>query len=90
MSKSTDGFDSRGCCDDCQRTRAEGHHPSCDNHPQWQRTEEVKMPVTRDEVIWILVRYIMGEEKKTQDEVVKMLLEEALIGRGLMTPMEKK
>jgi len=48
------------------------------------------MSVTTEEVIWILVRYIMGEEHKTQEEVVKMLLKEALIGRGLLKPMEKK
>jgi len=42
------------------------------------------MSVTTEEVIWILVRFIMGEEKKTQEEVVKMLLKEALISRGLM------
>ena len=42
------------------------------------------MSVTTEELLWILVRYIMGEEKKTQEEVVKMLLQEALVGRGLM------
>jgi hypothetical protein len=35
----SDGFDSRGCCDDCQRTRAEGHQGSCDNHPRWRWKE---------------------------------------------------
>ena len=48
------------------------------------------MTKTTEEVIWILVRFIMGEERKTQEEVVKMLLKEALIGRGLMIiPKEK-
>jgi len=48
------------------------------------------MSVTTEEVIWILVRYIMGEDKKTQEEVVIMLLREALIGRGLMHLMPKE
>jgi hypothetical protein len=48
------------------------------------------MSVNTEEMLWILVRYIMGEEHKTQEEVVKMLLKEALIGRGLLKPMEKK
>jgi len=42
------------------------------------------MSVTTEELLWILVRYIMGEEKKTQEEVVKMLLKEALTTRGLL------
>lgn len=46
------------------------------------------MSVNTEELIWILVRYIMGEEKKTQEEVVKMLLKEALTARGFIK--EKK
>jgi hypothetical protein len=45
------------------------------------------MTKTTEEVIWIMVRFIMGEERKTQEEVVKMLLKEALIARGLLKPM---
>jgi len=48
------------------------------------------MSVTTEEVIWILVRYIMGETHKTQEEVVKMLLKEALIARGMLKPMAEE
>lgn len=47
------------------------------------------MSVSTEQMIWILVRYIMGEEKMTQEEVVKMLLKEALTARGLMTKEPK-
>ncbi len=29
------GFNTRGCCDECQRTTEQGHHPSCINDPRW-------------------------------------------------------
>lgn len=48
------------------------------------------MSKSTEEVIWILVRFIMGEERKTQEEVVKMLLQEALTARGFMKPMTKE
>lgn len=34
-----DGFDARGLCDECQRTREEGHALACICHPHWARTE---------------------------------------------------
>ena len=42
------------------------------------------MSVTMNELIQVLIRYIMGEEKKTHEEVTNMLLREALIARGLL------
>jgi len=42
------------------------------------------MSVTTEQLVEILIRYLMGEEKKTQGEVTYMLVKEALIARGLM------